>query len=66
MGKDSFNFVYALHKISILASTILSKSPILFLMELIFKYEKTMLLRCECRKRFKVTLLFYSHTGVMG
>ena len=42
LGKDSFNFVSAIHRISIFLSTILSKSPTLFLMELIFRYKKMM------------------------
>ena len=58
LGKDSSNFVSAMHKISIFPSTILSKSPDLFLIELIFRYEKITLLRWECRNRFKVTLIF--------
>ena len=60
LGQDSSNFVSAIHKISIFPSTILSKSLDLFLMELIFRYEKTTLLRWECRKHFKVTLIFSS------
>ena len=34
-------------------------------MELIFRYEKITLLRCECRKRFKVTLIFSSYSGLV-
>ena len=45
LGKDSSNLVSAMHKISIFPSTILSKSPDLFLMEMIFRYEKINLLR---------------------
>ena len=52
-----------MHKISIIPSTILSTSPNLFLMELIFRYEKMTLLRCECHKRFKLTLMFSSYSG---
>ena len=40
LGKDSSNFVSAMHKISIFQSTILSKSRDLLLIELIFRYEK--------------------------
>ena len=58
LGKDSSNFVTAMRKISIFPSTILSKSPDLFLIELIFRYEKITLLRWECCNRFKVTLIF--------
>ena len=65
MGKDLSNFVSAIHKISIFLSTILSKSPNLFLIELIFRYEKITLLRCECRKRFKVSLIFSSYSGLV-
>ena len=46
-------------------STILSKSPNLFLMELIFTCEKITLLRCECRERFKVALMFSSYSGLV-
>ena len=38
IGKDSTNFVFVIHKISIFPSTILSKSPTLFLMELVSRY----------------------------
>ena len=38
---------------------------LLFLMELIFTYEQITLLRCECRKRFKVALIFSSHLGLV-
>ena len=62
----SSNFGSALHKISIFPSSILSKSPNLFLMELIFRYEKITLLRCEYRKPFKVTLIFSSYSGTSG
>ena len=65
IGKILSNFVSAIHKISIFPSTILSKSPNLFLMELIFRYEKIKLLRCECRKRFKVTLIFCSYSELV-
>ena len=65
MGKDLSNFVSAMQKISIYPCTILSKSPNLFLMELIFRYEKITLLRCECRKRFKVTLIFSSYSRLV-
>ena len=58
LGKDSSKFVSAMHKISIFPSTILSKSPDLFLIELIFRYEKITLLRWECCNRFKITLIF--------
>ena len=58
IGKDSSDFFSAIHKISIFPSTILPKSPTLFLMELIFRYEKITLLISECRKRFKVTVIF--------
>ena len=34
-------------------------------MELIFRYEKITLLRCDCRKRFKVTLIFSSYSGLV-
>ena len=37
---DYTDFVSAMRKISIFPSTILSKSPNLFLMEMIFRYEK--------------------------
>ena len=43
--------------------TKLSKSPDLFLMELIFRCEKITLLRWECRKPVKVVLLFSSYSG---
>ena len=46
----------------IFLSTILSKSPTLFLKELIFRYEKITLLRSECCKRFKVTVIFSSYS----
>ena len=62
LGKDSSNFVSAMHKISIFPSTILSKSPDLFLIELIFRYEKITLLRWECCNRFKATLTFSSYS----
>ena len=65
MGKDSSNIVSAIHKISILPSTILSKSSNLFLMELLFRYDKIKLLRHECRKRFKVTLIFPLYSGLV-
>ena len=58
LGKESSNFVSVMHKISTFPSTILSKSPDLFLIELIFRYEKITLLRWECCNRFKVTLIF--------
>ena len=45
LGRDLSKFVSAIHKISILPSTISSNSPILFLMELIFWCEKIRLLR---------------------
>ena len=48
LGKESSNFVSVMHKISTFPSTILSKSPDLFLIELIFRYEKITLLRWEC------------------
>ena len=65
LTEDSFNFVSAIRKISIFPSTILFKSPNLFLMKLIFRYEKTTLLRSECRKRFKVTLIFFSYSWLV-
>ena len=34
-------------------------------MELIFRDEKITLLGCECRKRFKVTLIFSSYSGLV-
>ena len=34
-------------------------------MELTLRYEKITLLRCECRKRFKVTLIFSSYSGLV-
>ena len=52
-------------KKKIFLSTILSKSPNLFLMELIFRYEKIMLSRCESLKRFKVALLFSLYSGLV-
>ena len=58
LRKDSSNFVTAMHKISIFPSTILSKSPDLFLIEFIFRYEKKTWLKWECYNRFKVTLIF--------
>ena len=54
-----------MRKISIFPSTILSKSPNVFLMELIFRYEKITLLRCECPKRFEVTLIFSSYSELV-
>ena len=65
LGKDSSNFLSAIHKKKIFLSTILSKSPNLFLMELIFRYEKIMLSRCESLKRFKVALLFSLYSGLV-
>ena len=65
LGKDSSDFVSAIHKVSIFPSTILSQSPTLFLMELIFRYERITLLRSECRKRFKVTVIFSSHSWLV-
>ena len=65
LGKDSSDFVSAILKISIFSSTILSKSPTLFLMELIFRYEKMTLLRSECRKNFEVTVIFSSHSWLV-
>ena len=65
LGKDSSNFASAVYKISIFPSTILSKSTNLFLMELIFRYEKITLLKSECRKRFKVTLIFSSYSWLV-
>ena len=65
LGKDSSDFVFAFYTISIFPSTILSKSPTLFLMELIFRYEKITLLGSECRERFKVTLIFSSYSWLM-
>ena len=66
LEKDLSNFVVsAMHKISIFPSTILSKPPNVFLMELIFRYEKITLLRCECPKRFKVTLNFSSYSELV-
>ena len=65
LGGDSSDFVSAIHTISIFPSTILSKSPTLFLMELIFRYEKIILLRSECRERFKVTLIFSSYSWLV-
>ena len=59
------NSCFTISQISMFPSTILSKSPNLFLMELIFRYEKITLLRCECRKRFKVTLIFSSYSGLV-
>ena len=41
-GKRLIFFLSAIHKISTFRSTFLSKSPNLFLMELIFRYEKIM------------------------
>ena len=38
------------------------ESPTLFLMKLILRYEKKTLLTSECRKRFKVTLIFSSYS----
>ena len=58
LGKDSSNFVSAMHERSIFQYTILSKSPDLFLIEFIFRYEKITLLKWECCNRFKVTLIF--------
>ena len=34
-------------------------------MELIFRYEKITLLKCECRKRFKLTLIFSSYSRLV-
>ena len=34
-------------------------------MEIIFRYEKTTLLRLECRTHFKVTLIFSSYSGLV-
>ena len=34
-------------------------------MELIFRYETIILLKCECCKCFKVTLIFSSYSGVV-
>ena len=65
LGKDSSKFVSSIHKISIFPSTILSKSPTLFLMELIFRYENFTLLRSECRKRFKVTWISSSYSWLV-
>ena len=58
-------FFFTIHKISIFSSTITSELITLFLMELILRYEKTTLLRSEFRKRFKVTLIFSSHSRLM-
>ena len=44
---------------------ILFKSSNLILMELIFRYEKIMLLRCKCRKSFRVSLLFSSYSELV-
>ena len=63
--QDLSNFVSAIHKMSIFPSTILSKLPNLFLMELAFRYEQITLLRCEYRKRFKVILIFSSYSGLV-
>ena len=65
LGKDSSKFVSTIHKISIFPSIILSKSPTLFLMELIFRYEKITLLRLQCRKRVKVRLIFSSYSWLV-
>ena len=65
LGRDLSKFVSAIHKISILPSTISSNSPILFLMELIFWCEKIRLLRLQCRKRVKVTLIFSSYSWLV-
>ena len=66
LGKDSSNFVTAIHKISIFQSTILSKLPTLVLTKLILRYEKiTLLKRTECRKRFEVTLIFSSYSWLV-
>ena len=62
LEKYSSNFVSAIHKISIFVSIIFFESPTLFLMELILRYEKITLLTSECRKRFKVTLIFSSYS----
>ena len=45
MRKDSSNFTYAIHKITIFSSTILLKSPNVFSMELIFRFKRITLLR---------------------
>ena len=34
-------------------------------MDLIFRYEKKMLLRCESHKRFKVTFIFSTYSGLV-
>ena len=66
LGKDSSKFASAIHKMTIFLSTVLSKSPTLLLMELIFRYEKITLLRSECRKRFKLTLIFSSYSWLVS
>ena len=65
LRKDSSNFVSAIYKISIFPSILLTKSPNLFLMELISRYEKITLLRCECSKHLKVKLIFFSYSGLV-
>ena len=60
LGKDSFNFISVTQTTSILPYTFLSKSP-----KLIFRYDKITLLRCEYRKRFKVTLIFSLYSGLV-
>ena len=65
LGKCSSNFVSTIYKISTFLSTMLSTSPNLFLIELIFRHKKINLLRCECHKRFKVKLIFSSYSGLV-
>ena len=61
LRKDSSNFVSDLHKVSISPSAILSKSPDLFVIELIFRYNNTFL-RLNFPRRFSITLMFSSLT----
>ena len=57
LGKDLSNLLSAKHKVWIFPSAILSKSPDLLVIELIFGY-KNILLRFEFRRRFSITLMF--------
>ena len=66
LGKYSSNFVSAMHKISIFSSTILFKSPNLFLMELLLRHGKIILLRWEYCNRFKVTLIFSLYSWLVA